>query len=146
MIGAEVHLRNFHLAQFLTSIQIFCTVSTQEKIDYLIQNYNIPRNRIFNSRDSSFVLDVMKQTKNRGVDVVLNSLSGELLHGSWKCVAEFGTMVEIGRRDFMGQGSLAMEMFEGNRTFAGFDLALFPTDRPEIIEEYVDLSGYRFFC
>jgi len=31
-------------------------------------------------------------------------------------------MVEIGRRDFAGQGKLAMEMFEANRSFAGFDL------------------------
>jgi NAD(P)-dependent dehydrogenase (short-subunit alcohol dehydrogenase family)/acyl carrier protein len=64
----------------------------------------------------------MAVTDNRGVDVVLNSLSGELLHASWKCVAEFGTFVEVGRRDFIGQGKLAMEQFEGNRTFVGVEL------------------------
>ena len=78
----------------------------------------------------------MKETGNRGVDVVLNSLSGELLHASWKCVAEFGTFVEIGRRDFVGQGTLAMELFEPNRTFVGFDLLLFSTQRPEVIERW----------
>jgi NADPH:quinone reductase-like Zn-dependent oxidoreductase len=81
----------------------------------------------------------MRETNGRGVDVVLNSLSGELLHASWKCVAEFGTFVEIGRRDLLGQGKLAMELFESNRTFVGFDLLLFSKHRPEVIERYVDI-------
>lgn len=68
------------------------------------------------------------------MDVVLNSLSGELLHASWECVAKFGTMVEIGKRDFIGKGKLAMEIFESNRTFAGVDLA-------EICAERQDLTG-----
>lgn len=29
----------------------------------------------------------MRETAGRGADIVLNSLSGELLHTSWKCVA-----------------------------------------------------------
>jgi NADPH:quinone reductase-like Zn-dependent oxidoreductase len=77
----------------------------------------------------------MAETRGRGVDVVLNSLSGELLHTSWKCVAEFGSFVEIGRRDFVGQGTLAMEIFESNRSFIGFDLLLFSRERPEVIKE-----------
>lgn len=78
----------------------------------------------------------MKATNGKGVDVVLNSLSGELLHASWKCVAEFGTMVEIGRRDFAGQGKLAMEMFESNRSFVGFDLMQLVVKRPEMVQRY----------
>jgi hypothetical protein len=69
------------------------------------------------------------------VDVVLNSLAGELLHASWRCVAEFGTFIEIGRRDLVGHGKLAMEIFEANRTFVGLDLLLYTTERPHIIEE-----------
>jgi NADP-dependent 3-hydroxy acid dehydrogenase YdfG/acyl carrier protein len=75
----------------------------------------------------------MAATNNRGVDVVLNSLSGELLHASWKCVAEFGTFVEIGRRDFIGQGKLAMEQFESNRTFVGVELLHLWVHRPRVV-------------
>jgi len=67
-----------------------------------MRTFDIPRNHIFNSRNSSFLPDVMRETNGTGVDVVLNSLSGDLLHASWKCVAEFGKMVEIGKRDFIG--------------------------------------------
>ncbi|OLN81992.1 Lovastatin diketide synthase LovF 19, partial [Colletotrichum chlorophyti] len=101
--------------------EIFCTVGSEEKIEYLMNVFDIPRNHIFNSRDSSFLPGILTATDGRGVDVVLNSLSGELLHESWKCVAKFGTMVEIGKRDFIGKAELAMDRFENNRTFVGLD-------------------------
>lgn len=105
-----------------------------------MNNFGIPRNHIFHSRDATFLPDVMRETNGRGVDIVLNSLSGELLHASWKCVAEFGTMVEIGRRDFVGQGMLAMDMFESNRSFVGLDLLQISTDRPSRINKQVSTS------
>lgn len=116
------------------SAQIYCTVGTEEKIEFLTANFGIPRHRIFNSRDASFLPGVKKATGGRGVDVVLNALSGELLHASWNCVAECGTFVEIGRRDFVGQGKLAMEGFLSNRTFVGFDLSHLGVERPLVTE------------
>ncbi|RFU77059.1 polyketide synthase [Trichoderma arundinaceum] len=103
--------------------EIYCTVGSQSKIDFLVNHFGIASRHIFNSRDASFLQGIMEITGGRGVDVVLNSLSGDLLHASWKCLAEFGTFVEIGRRDFIGQGKLAMEQFESNRSFTGFDLS-----------------------
>lgn len=64
----------------------------------------------------------MHATNGRGVDLVLNSLSGELLHASWRCVAQRGKMIEIGKRDMYERGSLSLEMFKGNRSFFGVDL------------------------
>ncbi|KAI4122746.1 MAG: hypothetical protein LQ338_005639 [Usnochroma carphineum] len=115
--------------------EIFCTVGNQEKKDFIMQTFDIPRNRIFNSRDTSFLPDILRETSGKGVSVVLNSLSGELLHASWKCVAEFGTMVEIGKRDFIGHGTLSMNIFEQNRTFAGLDLSQICSDKPHIIHD-----------
>ena len=97
-----------------------------------MKNFDIPRNRIFNSRDTSFLPDLKRETNGRGVDLVLNSLSGELLHASWKCVAEFGKMLEIGKRDFIGRGMLSMDLFEANRSFFGIDLAKLGVERPEM--------------
>jgi NADPH:quinone reductase-like Zn-dependent oxidoreductase len=67
----------------------------------------------------------MEITEGRGVDLVLNSLSGDLLHASWKCVAEFGRMLEIGKRDISGRGKIDMSMLGGNRCLLGVDLASF---------------------
>jgi NADPH:quinone reductase and related Zn-dependent oxidoreductases len=72
---------------------------------------------IFTSRDDSFYQGVMSRTGGAGVDLVLNSLAGSLLHASWQCVAKFGKMIELGKRDFLAHGSLNMDLFNGNRSF-----------------------------
>ncbi|KAI1613463.1 KR domain-containing protein [Exophiala viscosa] len=102
--------------------EIYATVGSDNKVEFLIDNYEIPRDHIFHSRDTSFRDDVLRMTEGAGVDIVLNSLSGELLHASWDCVAEFGTLLEIGKRDFIGNGRLAMNPFELNRNYCGIDL------------------------
>ncbi|OJJ97388.1 hypothetical protein ASPACDRAFT_1882131 [Aspergillus aculeatus ATCC 16872] len=115
--------------------EIYCTVGAETKVEYLVRNCNIPRSHIFHSRNSLFVQDVMDATNGRGVDVVLNSLAGDLLHASWTCVAEFGVMVEIGIRDFRRKAKLAMELFEANRTFVGLELREISRVRPWIVTD-----------
>ncbi|KAE8381588.1 hypothetical protein BDV26DRAFT_301221 [Aspergillus bertholletiae] len=102
--------------------EIYATVGSEEKAKYLVDTFGIRQDHIFNSRDSSFEHDVLRMTEGRGVDLVLNSLAGELLHASWRCVAKFGKMLEIGKRDFIGRGMLSMDVFSGNRAFFGIDL------------------------
>ncbi|KAI0388598.1 putative polyketide synthase [Xylariaceae sp. FL0594] len=96
---------------------IYATVSTEEKVSFLVDNFHIPRNRIFQSRDDSFLEGVMRETGGQGVDLVLNSLSGDLLHASWECVAEFGTMIELGKRDLLEGAKLDMKPFIANRSY-----------------------------
>ena len=60
--------------------EIFCTVSTPEKRQLLMDEYSIPEDHIFSSRDLTFVKGILRMTNNKGVDVVLNSLSGEVCH------------------------------------------------------------------
>lgn len=105
-----------------------------DKVRYLAGNLCIPRNRIFNSRNDTFLPDIMDATGGKGVDIVLNSLPGELLHAWWKCVAEFGVMVDIGKRDFQGKAVLAMDLFEANRSYAGIDLSQIGLDRPLLMQ------------
>ncbi|EFQ96902.1 fatty acid synthase S-acetyltransferase [Nannizzia gypsea CBS 118893] len=102
--------------------EIFVTVGNEQKRKYLIENYQIPEDHIFDSRSTSFLKGVMQQTNGRGVDLVLNSLSGELLHASWECVAELGRMIEIGKRDILGHAQLSMDGFSANRAYFGVDL------------------------
>jgi NADPH:quinone reductase-like Zn-dependent oxidoreductase len=72
---------------------IYTTVGSEAKVEYLTKTFDIPRNHIFSSRDASFATDLLRETGGKGVDVALNSLSGELLHTTWKCIARWGTMV-----------------------------------------------------
>ncbi|KAI0172149.1 fatty acid synthase S-acetyltransferase [Hypoxylon sp. FL1284] len=116
-----VGLAAIQIAKMLGA-EIYVTVGSDEKVQFLVDNFEIPRDRIFNSRNSSFVEGIMRETKGEGVDLVLNSLSGELLHATWTCVAEFGTMVEIGKRDLIGNGKLDMNTFLANRSYSCVDI------------------------
>nr|RBQ98724.1 hypothetical protein FVER53263_00316 [Fusarium verticillioides] len=118
-----------NLCRNFQGLEIYTTVGNEEKVQYLVDNFGLPRSRIFNSRDASFLYDVRAATQGRGVDLVLNSLSGDLLHASWQCVAPYGKMLEIGKRDFIGKARLEMYLFEANRSFIGIDLARFDSAR-----------------
>lgn len=101
---------------------VYATVSTEKKKEYLVQDLGLPRENIFASRDESFVQDVLAATGGRGVDVVINSLTGDLLHATWQCCASFGRFVEVGKRDIIDAGKLDMRVFLRNVTFTAFDL------------------------
>ncbi|KAL2821422.1 hypothetical protein BDW59DRAFT_164156 [Aspergillus cavernicola] len=118
--------------------EIYATVGNEEKRVYLREKVGISGDHIFSSRNDSFLSGLMHQTKGRGVDVVLNSLTGELLHASWKCVAEFGKMIEIGKRDFLEHGNLPLEAFGGNRMFVGVDLIGILEEKPKVARRLVN--------
>ena len=101
-----------------------------------METFGLPQSHIFTSRDCSFLPKLMHETDSQGVDLVLNSLAGELLHASWQCVAEFGKMIEIGKRDILEHGTISLEPFGGNRAFFGVDLIRL-AEKPEIMARYL---------
>lgn len=103
---------------------VYTTCSSQGKRDYLTNELGVPSSHIFNSRDSSFVQGIAEATGGRGVDVIINSLVGDLLHDSWeKCLAQFGRFVEVGKRELLDAGRLNMRAFLKNVTFTAFDIS-----------------------
>lgn len=100
-----------------------------------MNTFGIPRHHIFYSRSTDFLVDVLRETNDRGVDVVLNSLAGKFLHASWECVAPFGRMIELGKRDFLSNGQLNMLPFIKNRAYIGFDLTHVGRDAPDVFDE-----------
>ncbi|KAJ5740086.1 Acyl transferase/acyl hydrolase/lysophospholipase [Penicillium manginii] len=142
-----VGIAAIQLAQMIGA-EIFATVGNDDKVKFLMENFGLRRNRIFNSRDTSFVNDVMRETNGDGVDMALNSLSGELLHATWTCIAEFGKMVEISKRDLIGTGKLDMRPFLANRSYCCVDLDQICRKRSKItkrlLREIVHLVKERY--
>ncbi|KAF5859954.1 hypothetical protein ETB97_002151 [Aspergillus alliaceus] len=112
--------------------EIFASVGSEEKVQYLIKTYDIPRSHIFDSHNDSFLYGVMQQTNGKGVDLVLNSLAGELFRASWQCVAKFGKLLEIGKRDILGHGMLDLHGFQGCRSICSFDLYTVAFNSPDM--------------
>jgi len=104
---------------------IIATTGTPEKKEFLIQTFGIPESKIF-SRDTSFEHGIMRLTGGKGVDVIMNSVVGELLKRTWNCIAPFGRFIELGKADIADNSWLEMKMFAKNVTFSAFGLVVYP--------------------
>ena len=63
---------------------------------------------VFDSRSTEFGEDILEATDGAGVDVVLNSLTGEgFIEASLSCLAQGGRFVELSRRDILSEEEMA---------------------------------------
>ncbi|KAF4965561.1 hypothetical protein FSARC_6646 [Fusarium sarcochroum] len=118
---------------------VLATTSTSDKKALLKGQYGLQEDHIFNSRKpSDFSLGVNRVTNGRGVDAVLNSLSGQSLSATWECMAPFGRFVEIGKKDILARKQLSMAKFEENVSFHAFDVGIVCKHRPESVRPLVE--------
>jgi NADPH:quinone reductase-like Zn-dependent oxidoreductase len=108
---------SIQVAQWLGA-KVYATVGTNDKKQLLLDRYGIPAERIFSSRDLTFAQGIMRATRGRGVDVIVNSLAGEALRETWNCIAAFGRFIELGKRDILNNAGLEMAPFLRHATFS----------------------------
>ncbi|RWA10956.1 hypothetical protein EKO27_g4170 [Xylaria grammica] len=102
--------------------EVFATVGYNDKKDFLVREFHVAEDHIFYSRDPSFAKGVMRMTHGRGVDVILNSLSGQALQSTWECTAPYGRFVEMGKTDIQTNTPLPMGRFWKNVSFFALDV------------------------
>ncbi|KAF6828964.1 polyketide synthase, partial [Colletotrichum plurivorum] len=103
-------------------VEIFATVGSIEKRDFLEKTYGLPRDHIFSSRDLTFKDGVRRMTGGRGVDIAINSLSGDTLRATWEPVAPFGSFAEIGLADIESRSRISMGSFACGVRFESLEL------------------------
>ncbi|KAJ5082078.1 type I iterative polyketide synthase [Penicillium argentinense] len=129
------------LAQMIGA-EIFVTVGSVEKKQFLMTQYGIPEDHILYSRDISFGRGIKRATNGEGVDVVVNSLAGDLLRETWECLAPFGRFVEIGKADITKNTRLDMLPFEYNVSFSSVDLTKVAARKPKLMKRLLeDVTG-----
>ena len=121
----------------LQGAEVFATVGSNVKKRLLMEEYGISEDHIFYSRNTSFAHGIKRMTKGRGVDVIINSLTGEGLLASWRCIAPYGRFVEIGRKDILSDTGLPMLPFLNSASFTAFNGASFIYEQPERVREGV---------
>ena len=98
-----VGLAAVQLAQW-AGAEIFATAGSPQKREYL-RSLGIPH--IMHSRTLDFADQIMEITGGRGVDIVLNSLSGEFIPKSMSVLAPNGRFVEIGKSEIWDERRVA---------------------------------------
>lgn len=121
----------------LVGAEVYATVGTADKKQFLMDYFKIPEDHIFFSRNGSFAKGVKKMTQGRGVDVIMNSLAGENLRLTWDCIAPWGRFVELGQRDIMINTRLEMKPLSRNTTFSGFLLDDLFEQRPQVASKVI---------
>ena len=131
------------VAQYSQAGEIFVTVGSPEKRALIKKNFRISDENIFSSRTLSFGQGIQRRTNGRGVDVVLNSLSGDATRESQNCLAQFGRFVEVGKKDLLSNARMETQYLEKNATFSAVDLGMVAQHMPlkfqEILGTVIDL-------
>ncbi len=99
--------------------RVIATAGSHEKRDLVRA---LGAEHVLDSRSGAFVDDVMRITKQQGVAVVLNSLSGEAMERSINVLKPFGRFVELGKRDYVANTHIGLRPFRRNLSYFGVDL------------------------
>jgi len=101
-----------------------------------LRSLGLADDHIASSRTADFEDTFRAATGGRGVDVVLNALTGELLDASLRLLVPGGRFLEMGKTDIRDPASL------GDVRYRPFDLGLVDPDRVrEMLRELLELAG-----
>ncbi|MFC5662553.1 beta-ketoacyl synthase N-terminal-like domain-containing protein [Kitasatospora misakiensis] len=113
--------------------RVFATAGTSEKRRFLRELGGVER--VMDSRSVGFAEEVAAATDGRGVDVVLNSLTGEALRAGLALLAPGGRFVELGKRDIHDDNPIGLGHLKGNRALFAVDLDHTFHARPALLAE-----------
>jgi len=83
---------------------------------------------VFDSRSLDFAAEVDALTQSTGVDLVLNSLAGDFIGASVRCLAPEGRFLEIGKRDIWSPTRFAQDRPRGR--YHAIDLNAMRLEQP----------------
>ena len=112
--------------------EIYATAGSEKKREYL---KSLGIEHVFDSRSLEFAEQIREVTHGYGVDVVLNSLSGDALKKSFSLLAPYGRFIEVGKVDIAQNNKLSMQAFNRNLLFASVDFDRMAVERVPVIEK-----------
>ncbi len=147
-----VGLAALQLAQ-QAGCEIFATAGNEEKRAFL-QSLGVAH--VFDSRSLEFAREIVKsswivdggskivdheppstnhnpQSDTTGVDLVLNSLTGEAILKSLEVLRPMGRFLEIGKRDIYQNTRIGLAPFKNNLSYFAIDLAAVIAARPQLV-------------
>ncbi|MGI5341482.1 SDR family NAD(P)-dependent oxidoreductase [Streptomyces sp. CA-181903] len=99
--------------------EVLATAGSPAKRD-LLRSLGVEH--VLDSRSLDFADQVMRLTRGRGVDVVLNSLAGEAATRSMELLRPYGRFVELGKRDIHANRRMLLRPFRANLSYFAVDI------------------------
>ncbi len=105
--------------------RIFATAGNEEKRS-ILRNMDIPL--VMDSRTTEFANEIKTFTDGQGVDVVLNTLSGDGILAGLEALNFFGRFLQIDKKDIAMHESLPLGVFNRGLSFSAIDIGLLVKD------------------
>ncbi len=83
---------------------------------------NLGLRHIYSSRDTSYFSDIMNDTDEAGVNIILNSLSGPHITQSLKLLSPMGRFIEIGKKDLYDDKRIGIRHLANNISYHVLDV------------------------
>lgn len=126
--------------------RVLATAGTETKRDLL---RTLGAEHVLDSRSLDFVPRVRELTGGQGVDVVVNSLSGEAIAHNLDLLRPNGRFIELGKRDIYLNNPMTLRPFHRSLTFTAFNLDAVmesPALRSRLVsvfDEQISCGSYR---
>jgi acyl transferase domain-containing protein/NADPH:quinone reductase-like Zn-dependent oxidoreductase/acyl carrier protein len=117
--------------------EVIATAGSEAKRD-LLRALGVPH--VLDSRSLEFAPRVRELTGGRGVDVVVNSLSGEAISRGLELLRPGGRFLEIGKRDILFDSPLPLGPFRTGLAFFSFDLGEYLKNRDAAQALFAELA------
>lgn len=113
-------------------LEVFATAGSDAKRS-LLKRLGVKH--VYDSRSLAFADEIRRDTKGRGVDLVLNSLAGNGAEKSLGLLAPFGRFLELGKRDFYADSPMFLRPFRRNISYFGIDVDQMLVDCPALASD-----------
>jgi len=120
---------------------IFATAGSEEKRQ-LVRDMGMTH--VYNSRNTDWFDDLMRDTDGKGVDVILNSLAGKHQRLGIQALRSSGRFLEIGKMDIFDNNGLDLLAFRKNISFFAIDMDRMVLDNPALATEVAMEVGKNF--
>lgn len=117
--------------------EIFVTAGSPEKLEYLREQ---GAHHLINYREEDFKERVLELTGGRGVDVVINTLSGDAIQKGIDVLAPEGRYLEIAMAGLRSARNIDLSHMVENQSFHSVDLFRLLKGNPEKARELFDVT------
>ncbi|KYQ88159.1 putative fatty acid synthase [Tieghemostelium lacteum] len=108
--------------------RIFVTVGSSEKEIYLREHYSDMITDYFNSRSQSYSKEIL--LKYGGVDLILNTLSGEFLSSNFNCLTKTGRIIDLTISQLENEKLFSIVQSQYPKCYQVFELIISSTTKP----------------
>jgi NADPH:quinone reductase-like Zn-dependent oxidoreductase/acyl carrier protein len=109
--------------------EVFTTASSGKW--KFLKSIGIEHKNIFNSRTLDFAEEIIKLTQGEGVDIVLNSLSGDFINQSFSVLKDNGRFIELGKTQ---DWNFTKSQLKPNAAYFQVDLVELSQQQPDFIQ------------